>query len=824
MVLTSHISRLTIKMKNGFEINFALRMLKKNVGHSVLCVAIVALSLATALVALTFVYNVSVKPLNFTNGDRWVQLTGLDVNSGISKGADTVDAYLYEYIKENNTVFEQIGAMRAFSESRVSDGKTATRILSAELTPHIFEASGIEPLLGRTLRASDANSNEPVAVISYRLWKSYFAGDESVIGKVVNFDERPMTVVGVMPQNTVFGMRHDVWLATQPWKVNQPSHDARTITPIAILKQNVTFDAAQQDISRLVRQVREKYPDFYTSEDAVAVSPFRLFLVENAVPIFYAISAFTVIVVMLGLVNITNLLTSRALERQHEFAVRGCLGSTSFTMLRQFLVESAMICLLGAIAGIAMALVGMQTINTLLQNLGAGLGWQVPPHWLLRLDGAFAVVTLVTLAVIWLCCALVPLWRLRKGKLADYLSNEGKGTTGQSSFNVAKLLVGIQVIASCFLLVVSGSLLNSILHIVYADYGIEEQNRYVVSIEFPWTYRRPQQRTTFINDLETELRNNAIINDVATVTALPHAMERVTYNLSDRQVGDSGNYPSLQLAAYTPNAFDLLGIDIIAGRPFDNTDTIDKTVVIIDQQLARTLWPNTSSLGKQIQLDAEDSGDWYTVVGVTESVLPAMTILRGGREHSAFIPITRAFSNELQVVVSATNSTIRDVYSVVRDATAKVDSRVAVYRVQTMQEYLAAPTIGLQMIGEILLGFALVAVTLAVIGIFAIMSRSVILQARYIGIRRALGSTKTKVLWLYLRQGLLYLVGGAALGGGAALLVNRSLARMFSDLMNYAPTVFAIVACGLGLLIAVASLLPANKILRDEPGDTLHQI
>ena len=812
-------------MKNWFDLKYSLRVLRKTPGHTSMCIAIVALSLCIGLIALTLVYNLMYKPLNFNNADRWVHLTRTAGAGGISQNGDSIDSFHYQYIKDNNTVFEKLGAVRAFSESRMNYGESATRVASAEITPHIIEATGLQAFLGRLLQASDSARDYQVAVISYSLWQNYFSSDPDIVGKIVNFDEAPLTIVGVMPQDTMFGAKHDVWIATQSWLVDRPdAPNIRFITPVGVLKAGVSRSEAQTQLSELTQQLKSQYPDAYPNEFGVLVSPFRQFTMEDATPIFLSVAFFSCIIVLLGAVNIGNLLISRTIERRQEFAIRNCVGSSPFDGIRQSLQESFLICFFAMLVALPFTLLGMKGINFYIGSMGNFQGREMPANYYLHLDTTALVVALVVLASIWLICGFSPALKLRKLKTMELLSGN-KGTTDQKSLRSTKALVGVQIIAAFFLLIVSGSLLIAILGIVNTDYGLSVKNRYVVHIEMPGRYDSADKRENALKSVANLLRDNPAINAATAVAGLPHTTRTVPFAIGDRDVGSNGVYPNLRLAVYSPEAFDILGVDIIDGRPFDFTDTGgSNSVMVVDRNFAETVWPNESPLGKQVQIPA-GSGNWLRVIGVSEAIVPGMRYADYNRENMVYIPISRLFTNEQQVIVeTAQAEPLAKVFSWVRDAVGNTDSGIAVYKPHTLSEHLIGPTYGLQLIANIFVAFGIVAVILAIIGVFAVISRSVLQQIRNIGIRRAIGSSNHKVLWLYFRQGLTYLLVGALVGGGAALVMNNTLANLLTELPRTTPFVALCVAIAFGAMVTIASLAPAQKALKFEPGEALHQI
>ncbi len=813
-------------MKNWFELKYSLRVLRKSPGHTAMCVGIVALSLCVGMIALTLVYNLLLKPLNFVDGERWINLAQVNTPGGTSQIGDSVSSFHYQYIKDNNTVFETIGAVRAFSISRMHFGETATRVSSAEITPHIFAATGVKAHLGRTLQASDSQGDNEVAVISYSLWQNYFSSNRDVVGQTIEFDENPITIVGVMPRDTAFGIQHDVWIASEAWVADRPNaNNVRAITPVGKLKAGVSREVAQVQIKELTQQLQTRYPEYFSADMAIQVVPFKQYLMSNFTTLFYSIAVFSCLIVLLGAINISNLLISRTVERKQEFAIRSSVGSSAFDVYRQALSESFLICLLAVFIALPLTTLGMNLINTYLQGVSGSDGWSPPSNWYLTMDSTSLSVAFMVLTSIWLVCGIGPAFKLRKVKVSELL-NGVKGTGSQQSFRSTKILVGTQIIAAFLILIVSGSMFATILRLVNTDYGLNIEQRYVVDLEFPSHYFiTPQRRINAIKTIERDLASHPLVSQATSVSGLPHNMWSSPFTLGDRDLSNRGNYPTVQVASYSPDAFAMLGINIVSGRLFDNTESSDNFIpTVIDKDMAASYWPNESALGKRVRIQLIRRPDtWLTIVGVSDNVIAGMNFGNLSSNSTLYIPMEQHFHNMVQILVqTGSDVPTGEILSWVRGAVGNTDSQVAVYSPRTLNTHLTAPTTNLQMIANIFIGFAIVAVVLAFVGVFAVISRSVLQQTKDIGVRRAIGSSPAAILLLYIKQGCAYLLIGTVIGGGLAVTINYGLSTAFSDLPLVTPIVSLLVFIGLAALVAIATIAPTKKILGIEPGDALH--
>ena len=805
-----------------FELKYAFRTLRKHLGHTILSTTVIALSLSIALIGSTIFYNILLRPIDFPNADRWAHLVNIYGPDGAVAAPDNIDIFRYQYFQEHNTAFEKLGALKAFNNTRISNGRTTTRIFTAMVTPHLVEDSGLQVYLGRSLQATDSY-DETAVVISYSLWQNFFNGDPDIIGRTVQMDETPKIVVGVMSRGKFFGMNNDAWMA-KTWFASSPDRNREGLTPVGILQSGVTYEIAQRELSNLSKQLQKEYPGSYGQGLDVRIFPFRLLATEGSIEILDALMLAVVVIVVLGCINITNLFMFRNMERQQEFALRSCVGSSVLQLVRRSLTESLLVCVIGLVATLPIAWLGMQGVNSYLLKIADAEEWKMFPDWLLSFDTSTIVIIAMALGLLWLAAGLLPALEMSKKKLGNGLINSNKGSVAQQSFKATNLLVAAQIIACCFLLIISGSLLLSVVRIVNVDYGVATKNRYVVDIEMPNDLVNTDRSLLALRSIQNELTKVSNIEDVSIVSGLPHTTQFARYSIADRDIKTNGQFPFSYVSAYSENTFSLLDVAVIEGRSFDATDIANSSpVIIIDQVLANNIWPGESPLGKQVQLRPESNGGWYTIIGVSKRIIQSMQMGGFNNDPTIYLPISQVPTNKFQLVVSTrTEIPLNALGAIVGDAVSRNDSRIAIYNPRTMTQHLMMHSYGFQLIANIFIGLGLAAVGFAVIGLFAMVSRTVSQQTKIIGIRRAMGSSRAKVLLIYLKQGFSYLSMAILVGGGAAMVVIGYLSAIFTEITDIAPLVAMVTLTALAILIAIASLIPAGKILKIEPGEALH--
>ncbi len=820
-------------MKNWFEFKYALRTLVKSPGHSALSILIVTLSLSVGIISLSLVDNVLLSQQEIENGDRWYFLGGGPVDYDLPFPIDLIDVGHYQFIADHQTVFETFGGIKAKSQARVSDGETSYRLSTAEVSPELLTAAGFKPLMGRTFQVSDT-SNSTVVIISESFWKNFFASRPDIIGSPIQVNEQSYTVVGVMPKSTVLGAEYDVWLA-QDWLDIHNNEEAyySSLSPVGILKPGLTQAKAQQQLSQLTANYLQASPDAYGGEAWKSeLIPFDQFLTRFSVPMLIASGLVSILVMLLGSINVANLFIARNIERQQEFAVRKSLGCSNFRLLQQVLTESFFICLFGFVFALPLMWLAMQGLNLYLQNLGEqfflnfGASLNTPSNWLLTLDFRFLGIASLLLTFIWLICAVWPSLKLRKLDTDRLVLNSGKGATRQSSFRPSRLIIGVQIATACFLLVISGSLYFSVKSVLNTDYGFRIDNRYIAGIELTSAYQSYEQKRDFIEAVEANLRGNNSIAEAAVISGIPYAAGLGTYAIPDNSEKNTAPFPVSMSSMFSPEAFSVMGIDIIEGRQYNSEDVEQRRpVIIVDEIFAEENWPGESAIGKNIRLYPERGGYLVEVVGVARKSVFMVDPTRGLQSGTMFMH-RRFLGGQFFELVFASPLKLNnaDILETVRNAVIKADPNVAVFGPRTMQAHLESPFILHRMVANLFAAIGLSTVLLAALGVFALTSRAVRQQTHFIGIRRALGSSNWKVYLYYLKQSAVYLLVGVFLGGGFAILASNELSSLFANLLSFLPLVLVTATLCLTSLVLAGILIPTSQVLKSEPGDALHQI
>ncbi|MCG8412608.1 MAG: ABC transporter permease [Pseudomonadales bacterium] len=804
-----------------FELNYALRLIARKPYHSSLCVVVVAMSLSISLVVFSLVYNTSYKQLDFENSDRWAYATSYNLNFGMSDFPDSIDPFTYQIIEESVTNFAEFGAVQAFAQSRFTVEDRTTIFNTVKISPGLLLATNTTPLLGQTF-ATD-NNNQNLVILSQNVWRNYYGSALDVIGQQTRLNEELHTIIGVMPETAPFPFNFDLLVPFVPETLTQPNLELPHLTPMGMLADGVNLAEAEMELQSIAARLKEQYPEFYNDEESVSLRPLNSFLMEGGSILFSAMAVITLVILLLACINIANLLLSRGLERDQEFAIRNAVGSSRWRLIRQSLLESLILCLTGTALGLFLANLGLNAVTGMFEAINNQIPSGVPGHWVFSLDTNIVVSSVLFTIAIWIFSGLVPAWMFSKPNVDEILKGGSKGTTNRDKFKLSKSLVGFEMFSSCFLLVLCGALLLSIDRFIETDYGFSYEGRMVSDIQFPGAgYDTPLSYQNFYDNLQQEIAAVPDVENLAVTSSLFFSGVQLPYALPDADPIEDADFPLQYLVSVSDNYFQTLDVPIIEGRSFDSSDSADSLqVMIVDEVFARNAWPNESALGKQIQLNPERNGPSYTVVGVTAHTAHTPNIY-GLEQVTAFYRPARQRPLRSMSVIVETGLNGSEYLEFMHDSLARVDARVALHNTKPFSEHLADVNAGFSLIGNVFLSITVLTVVLAGTGIFAIISRSVIQRVREAGIRRALGSSNTAVVWIYLKQGFFYLCIGVGLGGGCALFASSALANMFPELVSDMPLIFITVSLGMGFLIGAASWFPSRQAIAMEPGEALH--
>jgi putative ABC transport system permease protein len=803
-------------MNYMFDIKYAWRLLIRSWGHSLLCVGVVALSVGLALWSYSIAYSQAFKELGFPGSESWYSIEIAADAKAVAR--PVVDAYTYQEIQSRNTGVDYIGAFSA-RPMLLSEGQASSSLRGAAITPGLLAATKVKPSLGRVFDDADAAAGATaVVVLSHAAWKNYFAGDANIVGREARINTQPVRVVGVMPEDFFAFQDFEVWMPLRQDSLAQPDASVLPLSPIVRLEKGASVDSLVNGMNQAVKDVNKRYPDLFNPERNLQLIPaMRMMTHQLVVPVMIVVFL-SMAILVLGCVNISQIFIARFLERSRELALRAALGASRARLIRQCLVETALIVVLGLFGGYGLAMVGVgwaQELGDFLARVG-GIGRIANTVELRPTDLLVAVAIAV---LVWLLSTLIPAWKIAHQDAAVALGGSGKGAAVRGSMKGTRVLVALQVLISCLVLVICGNLVFAVNTEVNKPNGlnIEQVLLSTSPTTFDQKYSAPNERLQYWDELEAAVKTRAPGASVAFATATPTLPKNVAVAIEAREGATNQGTLTLPVVVVSDGYFDLLGIKTRSGRFFDRTDNTDSLpVAVVDEITASRYWPDQSAIGKRIQLSPSENGPWLTVVGIASGV--------SGQPYTPQIgviyrPIRQALPNAFQLLARVPKSA-GDGRTALRAAAYEVDRDLALFNLQRLDEYTTAVSLSYKSMIPIFITITLITGLLAATGLFSLISRSVVQRTHEVGIRRALGASPRQAISMFLRQGWIYM-GVGVFGVGIGVVATSLISKMFTNILDHIGLVTTVVFALIALVIFAASYLPARRALAMEPGDAL---
>ena len=800
------------------EIRYALRLLGKTPGFTALTMFVLAAGLGTAIYMYVLVRTLAYADLPYPDGDR-IATVGEVVN-GVEQGGNSIGWFDFQQFKAQQTRFELLAFMRR-ADGMLSGASRPSQIIAYRFSSgDIFELTSVPALHGRRLQAIDfADDATPVMVLSWQLWQSHFHGDEAIVGKVVRFDDEPVTIVGVMPKDFAFPDVAQAWL---------PLIRKGTVTPgsgpagrlIGKLKADVSISEADVALKAIAAQLAQQFPES-NANSSVKVWPLTQHEMNNSMGIIRLMIGAAAFILLLVILNAGNLLLARAAERQKEIAVRSALGAPRHRLVREMLWEALLLTVIGGGLGCFLASWALQWSAQQLQQMASSL----PFWWQFRFDSEAVLLALLLAVVIALLIGLYPALRTSSGDLTKHLRD---GTHGAQSAQLSKMnhvLVITEIAVSVALLIAALTLVASTRNIASADYGARTDGVLTAHIDlYKQQYDEPDNLIRFSEQLESRMQSTPGIAAVALSCHVPGNYGPIwSYQVEGVDVPDK-HYPNATKVVVTDNYFSLYGIPLRNGRLFDSRDQKDtEQVVIVSRAFAEKNWPGQNPIGKRIDLDyrhTNETRNWFTVIGVVEKVVYS-------QPHSdvAMLPELylsyRQTPNEDMMISLRTQGEPMAMARTLLSEVQRIDSDLPLQDVMSLTERHLRSVAGISFVAKLFLAFGGLGILLAGSGMYGVIARAVALRTQELGVRRALGASEDQVLAMLVRQGGLRFVVGGAFGLMLGLLMTQVVA---SELYKVETSMYGIalgVLLLVGALVMTATLLPARRAVNLSPAAAL---
>lgn len=795
------------------DLRYAFRLLARSPGFTAIAILTLALGIGANTAIFSVVNGVLLRPLAFRDPSRLVIVAE-------KSPFPTISTSYQNYVdwRDQSRTFESLEATRG-TNLTLTGGGEAERLTARMATAGLFPLLGIDASVGRTfLAAEDKAGGTPVALLSYGLWQRRFGGSREIIGKPINLDSQPYTVVGVLPSGFQVLQPADVFVPFVPWAATLP--DDRNWHPgiIAVgrLKPGVSREQSRAEMVGITKRLEQQYPDYNTGTSADVVG-LQEQMVQNVRPALILLLGAVSLVLLIACVNVANLLLARAGARGKEVAIRTAMGAGRARVIRQLLTESVLLSLGGGVLGIFLAWVSLGP----LLKISAGSVPQVVP---IELDRWVLVFTFVMSLLTGLFFGLVPALRTAKLDLRETLNEGSRGSTsGPGQHRLRGVLVASEMALAVLLLVGSGLLLRSFSRLQDVPPGFQADHLLVADIPLSETaYAKPEQRYEFFDRLVERAKVLPGVRSAGAASFLPVSGggSIIHFNITGHPPKTPHDYVAAGYRTVTPNYLETLGVPLLRGRlltPADNDKA--PAVAVINASMANKCFPGENPLGKRIQLGATPDKDVPTmeIVGVVGDVRPGLGV---DPQTEMYLPYRQA---DLVLPVFQLSFVLRTAAdpqlqtSALRSALAEIDPNEPLVNVRTMEDNMAAtaaqPRFRTWLIGI----FAAVALVLAAVGVYGVMSYTVTQRTSEIGIRVTLGAQPGDVFRTIVGEGLRLALAGVGAGIVAALAMTRLLQSFLYGVSAYDPLTFFGVAFLLTMVAVAASFFPARRATLVDP-------
>ena len=797
------------------DCRFGLRMLVKNPALSAVAIIALMLGIGANSAIFSVVNAVLLKPLPYDESNR---LMWLGERSQVLDDM-SISYPNFQDWRSQNEVFEGIAVYRRQSLNLTGQAEPE-RLEGGLVSADLFPLLRVQPELGRVFTSDeDKPGAEPVAVLSHSLWQRRFGGDRGIIGQAITLSDKQYAVIGVMPAGFQFPTRVELWMpagqesGSKSW-VQRGNHPG--LYAIARLKPGVTVEQARSDMDSVAVQLERQYPDSNAGA-RITVRPYLEQIVRDIRPALLVLLGAVGFVLLIACANVANLLLARAASRQKEISIRVALGAGRLRLLRQLLTESVILALVGAGLGLVLAKVGVNLIVAAYPD-------SIPRSGSIGLDVPVVVFTALVAIGTGLLFGLVPALHSSKPDLNDSLKDAARGSSGGvGRARLRSILVVSEVALSVVLLIGAGLMLRSFYTLIQVDPGFKTDRLLTFNVNLPPAkYKEQDQMIRFYRQSLDRLKQVPGIQVAGLASGLPLGNNGNQTSFLPVGVPEppASEIPLTEVALVSPDYFSAMRMPLLSGRGFTEQDNKDSPkVMVVDKLFAERYWPGEDAVGKRVLFERDPNIPPTTVIGVVGRVKMEGLDTDSGRVQSYF-PYTQNTWNGMTFVVR-TSTEPSSIAGVAREQIQAVDSGLPIYGVQTMEK-IRSDSLAPQRLNLILLGlFAGIALSLAAVGIYGVMSYSVTQRTHEMGIRMALGASSLDVVGIVLKSGMGFALGGVTIGAAAAMGVTRLMSGLLFGVSSQDPLTFVTISGLLILVASVAAYLPARRATRVDPIDAL---
>ena len=799
------------------DIRYALRSLLQRPGFTLIAVITLALGIGASTAIFSVVHAVLLRSLPYGSADRLVMVWE-DRHRVGGKATNTINLGNFFDWKEQNHTFEDMAAFFDMSAKLTGDGEPE-EVPSEIATPNLFSVLGVNPIMGRTFLLDDGKPDQPdVVVLSYGFWQKRFGGDQHVVGRHLTMNNRDVTVVGVLPRDftlhiTKASMSNkppEIW---RPWQVSNElrQRHGRFAMAVGRLKPGVSLPNAQAEMDTIAARLEKEYPEFDTNS-GVNLVPLRTQFsgeIRKALLILLGAVGF---VLLIACANVANLLLARGVSRQKEFGVRAALGAGRGRIVRQLLTESLILAVLGGGLGLLLAWQGTDLLVSLSppELFGSSHVGMNTPVLLFTLG-----VSLLTGIIF----GLVPAFEATRFELHESLKEGGKNIGGGArSHRLRGAFVAAEIALAFVLLIGAGLLIKSFRQLQAVDPGFNANNVLTMTVGVPpWKYDSDRKIVDFFKQAASQLQTLPDVEAVGAINTLPFngPHSGTSVEIEGRSKRPPGQELKTGVCVTDVNYFNAMKIPLKQGRLFTAQEASEERhVVVVNETFARENLPGEDPIGKRVTINMKDENAPTEIIGVVADSKHAT--LDGEPEAMAYWPHPELVYSSMTFVIR-TRGDASKLAGAARNVIRTLDPQQPIRDVSTM-ERLLSKSIASSRFNTVLLGvFALVALALAAVGTYGVMSYAVTQRTHEFGIRMALGAGTVDVLKLVLRRGMTLVIVGLLFGLGGAFGLTRLMTTLLFEVKPTDAVTFAIVSVSLIVIALLACYIPARRATKVSP-------
>jgi putative ABC transport system permease protein len=796
------------------DLRYGARALIKKPGFTFVVALTLALGIGANAAIFSFVNALLLRPLPYRDADRLVRIASLR-----GKEEGRLSMLELKDLREQTPIFESVAPYIPGAQYNYSGDGPPEEMASVLVSRDLFNTLGVQLLHGGLWPESyDLERNFGV-ILTYDLWKRRFGGDPNVLGRKITLDAAPFYVIhGVTPQGFNFpgAVQFFRSIAINDRTPNYKDRDARNVYAVARLKPGVSYEQARAELNAFGRRMAETYPNINAGL-SFTLKPLRDFYVGDVRPYLWLLLAAVGFVLLIACANVINLLLARSLAREREIAIRMALGAGRSRLMRQLLTESLLLAAAGGLIGLATGWGWVRLLRSLVRT--------EMPTWIeINIDWRVLAFTLAVSILTGLIAGLAPALQASKPDLNELLKEGVKGSQGAARQELRKALIVAEIALALILLVGAGLMVKSFLRLRQTELGFKPNNLLTLRVALPWRKyndtQGPERQRQFFQQLLDRLAALPGVESSAITSNLPLSSERqegkLTFTVEGQSAEEQQRNPYLNDLRVSPNYFQTIGVRLIKGRLLNEVDTADtERAGVISRRLAERAWPGQDPIGKRLKVGGVNSqSKWTTIVGVVGDVKHEEIAGEGGLD--LYVSYRQVGDSNMYMLLRTKVAPMALAEAATRAVWAG-DSEQSTFDIVTMEERVTDTVWQRRLSGSLFIVFAALALALASVGVYGVMSYVVSQRTREIGVRMAMGARPRDVLKLVIWQGAKLIAAGLGAGLAVAFIASRIISSLLYQVSATDPLTYLVVPLLLAAVALVACYIPARRAMKVDP-------